>query len=76
MDQTMVKDREIIKDTSHCDMQKRIDEADLKITSVSRKSLFKLLNFRFFKNMILKIKDIYFIAAADDSAIGNRTRPL
>ncbi|XP_025989831.1 centrosomal protein of 135 kDa isoform X2 [Solenopsis invicta] len=36
VDQTMVKDREIIKDTSHCDMQKRIDEADLKITSLQQ----------------------------------------
>lgn len=40
-DQTAIKDGEIIKDTSHFDMQKRIDEADLKIVSVSRKSLFK-----------------------------------
>jgi hypothetical protein len=49
VDQTMVKDREIIKDTSHCDMQKRIDEADLKIASVSRKSLFQCFSTGFLK---------------------------
>lgn len=36
--QIAAKDVEIIKDTSNFDMQKRIDEADLKIASVSRKS--------------------------------------
>jgi len=39
--QTMANDREIIKDTSNFDMQKRIDEADLKIASVSQRSLLK-----------------------------------
>lgn len=37
--QTAIKDGQIIKDTNNFDMQKWIDEADLKITSVSRKTL-------------------------------------
>lgn len=36
--QTVAKNGEIIKDTSNFDMQKRIDEADLKIASVSKKN--------------------------------------
>lgn len=39
--QTAANDKEITKDTSGFDMQKRIDEADLKIASVSRRSLLK-----------------------------------
>jgi len=41
MNQTVANDREIIKDASSFDMQKRIDEADLKIASVSQRSLLK-----------------------------------
>lgn len=35
MDQTVAKDREMIKDTRSFNMQKRIDEAELNIDSVS-----------------------------------------
>lgn len=49
MDQAAAKDREIIKDTISFDMQKQIDEADLKIASVSPRRLnIVLLNFFFF----------------------------
>lgn len=46
--QTAAKDREIIKGINNFDMQKRIDEADLKIASVSRRNLLKYFSIRFF----------------------------
>lgn len=39
--QAIVKDREVVKDTDILDMQKLIEQKDLKIVSVSKNSLFK-----------------------------------
>lgn len=47
--QTAANDREIIKDTNNFDMEKRIDEADLKIASVSRRNLLKYFSTGFLK---------------------------